>query len=203
MNVGDDKITAQSGVKIQILDEHGFTTTTYTYHKKDTNRGFETYGWYKNATRIKPATANDVFFPAGTGMYFGGKTGYSIQTSGEVLTTEQTFDLIDGNKLIANPYPTPIKLTEFIMDVGEDKITAQSGVKIQILDEHGFTTSTYTYHKKDTNRGFETDGWYKNATRIKPTNDVTFQPGESMYFGGKVGYTVTFPAPKLSGEEAE
>ena len=188
----DTKVTAASGVMIQMLDKDGYGTDSYVYHKGD-SKGFKTDGWYKSTTLI--TTENDVFFPVGTGLWFGGKSGYSLRTAGEVITATQTFNLIDGNTMIANPYPAPVKLTSFIMGTGDDtKVTASTGVMIQILDKDGYGTDSYVYHKGDS-KGFKTDGWYKSTTLITTDNDVTFQPGDAMWFGGKAGYTVTIPSP--------
>ena len=190
----DTKVTASTGVKIQILDADGYKDKMYTFHKGD-SKGFKTDGWYNEANQLI-TTANDVFFPVGTGLWFGGKAGYSIRTAGEVITTAQTFDLIAGNTMLANPYPAPVKLTSFIMGTGSDtKVTASAGVKIQILDADGYKDKMYTFHKGDS-KGFKTDGWYNEANQlITADNDITFQPGDAMWFGGKAGYTVTIPSP--------
>ena len=190
----DTKITASSNIRIQVLDKDGYTTDTYAYHKGD-SKGFKTDGWYNDANQLI-TTANDVFFPVGTGLWFGGKEGYTIRTAGEVVIAAEPFTLIDGNIMLANPYPASVKLTSFIMDTGTDtKITASSNIRIQILDKDGYTTDTYAYHKGDS-KGFKTDGWYNDANQLITTdNDVTFKPGDAMWFGGKDGYTVTIPSP--------
>ena len=166
----------------------------YVYHKGD-SKGFKNDGWYNEDNQLITA-ANDVFFPVGTGLWFGGKVGYSIRTAGEVIVATQTFPLITGNKMLANPYPAPIKLTSFVMDTGTDtKITASTGVKIQTLDADGYMEEIYVYHKGDS-KGFKNDGWYNEDNQlITSENDITFQPGDAMWFGGKDGYTVTIPSP--------
>ena len=100
--------------------------------------------------------------------------------------------------MIANPYPVDIKLTAFVMDVGADTVKASDGVKIEILNENGYTDVDYIYHKGDKTKGYTTDGWYRGKNLIKDTNDVTFKPGQALWFGGKAGYTVTIPAPKFN-----
>ena len=197
VNVGDDVVKTADGVKIQLLDELGFMTKTFTYHHKDSTKGYTTDGWYLGNKNIKVGDANDYFFTAGDGFWFGGKKEYSITTSGEVLRQSLPVDLIDGNKMIANPYPVAINLSEITVDVGDDVVKTADGVKIQILDELGFMVKTYTYHHKDTTKGYTTDGWYLGNKIIKATNDVTFAPGQAMWFGGKLGYKVILPAPKL------
>ena len=86
-------------------------------------------------------------------------------------------------------------MTQIEVDTGTDtKVTASSNVRIQILDPDGYNLTSYFYHKGDS-KGFKTDGWYEGTTLITTDNDVTFQPGDSMWFGGKDGYSVTIPSP--------
>ena len=185
--------TSAGAVSIQILDNYGQTTTTYSYYKG--GRGaYATEGWYNGTTRI--TADNDITFAPGTGLWMKGADGYTFTTSGEVLFDDVTCQLRSGLIMLANPYPMDVKLTN-LKPAGFN--TSAGAVSIQILDNYGQTTTTYSYYKGG--RGaYATEGWYNGTTRITADNDVTFVSGDGLWVKGADGYTLTF---SLNSETAE
>ena len=113
--------------------------------------------------------------------------------------TDQTFPLIVGNKMIANPFPVGIKLTELVLDLAEDAKVLGT-VNIQLLNENGFKDKLYKYYKGGS-KGFKTEGWYDDDdnTLITSDNDVTFPAGQALWFASpSADYTVTIKAPKFN-----
>ena len=180
--------TSNGAVQIQLLNSQGKTTDTYKYYKG--GRGaYATEGWYNGTTLI--TAENNVTFAPGTGLWVYGTDGYTLQTSGEVLTSSTTVQLCTGFRMVGNPYPTGLKLTS-IVPAGFQ--TSNGAIQIQVLNSVGKTTATYKYYKGG--RGaYATDGWYDGATRITADNDVTFDPGVALWVYGADGYTLTFTSP--------
>ena len=187
-------------LKIQLLDENGYTTQGYKYYKGMTRGAFTTDGWY-DMTKGGIITAdNDPVFKNGQGLWLGSPAGVKMTTAGGVLKDSQQFELIAGNQMIANPFPVAVKLLDLVLDGTAKTAEKIDGkIQIQILDANGYTSQAYKYYKGMTRGAFTVDGWYDltNGGMVTPDNNPSFPAGTALWFGGIDGATVTFPAPKF------
>ena len=170
--LGADKMTTtENTVQLQTLNEGGKGGTVYTYHKGEDpdDRYFSQPGWYQNRNKVGTSKAPDQFYPEGTGLWVSGPaTAIKFQTSGEVELDTVNTDLVSGYRLVANPYPTTIKLTN-IIPTGVDKMTTtENTVQIQTLNTEGKGGTVYTYHKGEDpdDRYFSQPGWYQNRNKV-------------------------------------
>ena len=188
-------------LKIQRLNKDGYANETYQYFSNQGSRSkYKVDGWYDMSDDTLITKDNDVFFPAGEGFFMGGNDAYKLTSSGEVLTGDvTTIYEEDGNMVLANPFPVPLKLLDIVLDVnGASKVNGD--LKIQRLNKDGYAIETYQYFTNQGSRSkYKIDGWYDMATDTLMTteNQPTFKAGEALFFGGKTGYKVTFKAPTL------
>ena len=193
---GADKHTSTENLlQLQILDPSGVASANYVYHKGDTTRAYKNFdGWYYGTTAIKPE--NDVFFPVGTGFWVSGTEALTITTSGEVVQDSLQCDLVDGFRLVANPFPVVTKLTNVIPSGAEKHTSTENLLQLQILDPSGVASANYVYHKGDTTRAYKNyDGWYYGTTAIKPENDVEIPAGASVWVSGNTSLKLTVVTP--------
>ena len=196
---GADTFTDKGGniVQIQLLDGNGGSgDRVYGYHKGEATSGRGSYpegdGWY-NAGKEKLIGNKDIFLPEGMGLWVNGKSAsFKIQSSGEVELDTVQKDLTSAFCLIANPYPTDIKISQ-IEITGADTFTDKGGnvVQIQILDENGSSGDrVYGYHKGEATSGRgsypDGDGWYNaGKEKLVGDKDITIPAGTAMWVNGK------------------
>ena len=187
-------------IDLQLLGPNGVGIANYTYHQGDTNRSYKKGdGWYVGSTLITAGDENDVFLPSGIGLWMSGKTNYKFTSSGEVAMDTQQYELVDGYRLVANPYPTDIKLSQLVPAGAETFTVADDNyIDLQVLGPSGVGIANYTYHKGDTNRSYKKgDGWYVGSTLITPgdENDATIPAGSSLWMSGRNNYTISVVTP--------
>ena len=187
-------------LRIQLLDAHGYTTQEYQYYKGMTRGAHKIDGWYDINNGVIITADNDPLFKNGQGLWLGSPAGVKLTTAGGVLKDSQCYELIDGNTMIANPFPVAVKLLDLVLD-GTAKTAEQipGTIRIQLLDAHGYTTQEYQYYKGMTRGAHKIDGWYdiNNGSIVTEDNNPSFAAGQALWFGGIDGATVTFPAPQF------
>ena len=176
-------------INVQLLDASGNMTASYSYYKGGTGKR-ATEGWYQGMTLI--GEANNVPLPAGTGLWIKGAAGLSIQTSGQVLNADLRCDLIDGFRLLGNPFAADTTLTKLVPSGIGDK--SLGVINVQLLDASGNMTASYSYYKGGTGKR-ATEGWYQGMTLITADNDVSIPVGSSVWVKGATGLGLTFKVP--------
>ena len=191
--IGADEFSVSKDniVEIQLLKPNGSTDKVYGYHKGDTNRSFKNKGdgWF-NDSNERCVDDKDVFIPLGQGLWVNGKSvNYKFVSSGEVEQDTVQDDLTANFRMLSNPYPTDIKISQ-IEVTGDDEFSVSKDniVEIQLLKPNGSTDKVYGYHKGDTNRSFKNkgDGWFNDSNeRCVDDKDVTIPAGTAMWVNGK------------------
>ncbi len=186
VGIGDKSLGV---INVQFLDANGTTTAAYGYYKGGTGKR-ATEGWYQGMTLI--TAENDVPIATGTGVWVKGAAGLSLQTSGQVYTADVPCDLIDGFRLLSNPFSSDTSLTKLIpTGIGDKSLGV---INVQFLDANGTTTAAYGYYKGGTGKR-ATEGWYQGMTLITTENDVTIPAGSGVWVKGAAGLGLTFKAP--------
>ena len=192
-------------LNIQLLNKNGFMDKSYSYYKGQGSRTKHPVdGWYDEDTGliISEENENIPFFEKGTGLWVSGLESFKMTVSGEVVKTPlaTTFDE-DGSKLIANPFPVAVKLTDMVFDIGETaKVSGE--LNIQLLNKNGFMDKSYSYYKGQGSRTkHPVDGWYDEDTGLiiseENENIPVFTAGVALWVSALEGWSVTIPAPKL------
>ena len=105
---------------INLIDEIGNTLKSYSWASqgRGTNK---TWGWEENGTRVD----DTVVFGRGVGLLFTAETaGDTVKSSGEVnLSCVTDSETVAGLNIIANPFPTSLKLNTL-------KITTAAGGEV-------------------------------------------------------------------------
>ena len=176
-------------ITIQTLDENGGSLDTYKYYKGGSLK-YKTEGWYFGTDRI--TADNDVTFDVGDGLWVAGLEGVTFTTSGEVVQQNIDCELIEGSRMLCNPYPCDIKLTQISLHNLPDKVLGS--ITIQTLDENGGSLDTYKYYKGGSLK-YKTEGWYFGTDRITEENDVTFASGDGLWVAGLANVILRFNKP--------
>ena len=195
---GADPITSSvNPVTIQTLKADGTGGDTYTYHYNDTATAYKNgNGWYDKKRKLITKEA-DVFFPVGTGLWLKGNATLKFVTSGEVLFDSVQIDLVDGYRLVGNPFAAKMQLSKIVAS-GADQITSSlNAINLQTLNVDGTGGDTYTYHLKDTATAYKNgDGWYdKKRKLITSDNEIEFSAGVSLWVKGNSSLSLRIITP--------
>lgn len=160
-----------SGFEIQVLNDLGVALKQYVWHDF-TKKKVKYYGWYNATDGIYVKDMEEpVVFPAGKGFWLNTTAetaGLKLQCSGQVITQGQVIPLSANGQMIANPYPTFVKLANVACGGYGDEIS--SGLELQILDGLGVATKQFVWHDF-TKKKVDYYGWY-NATDGKYLADM-------------------------------
>ena len=183
---GDDVYNA---VAINTIDAYGFVTATYTWTDAG-GEGWDTPNvWVDDDNNI----VENVKFAPGQGLWVNGAdTAQGLQSAGKVSKVDVAVQLQNGATLCGNPFPVSVALND-IYPTGDDVYNA---VAINLLDEYGFVTATYTWTDAG-GEGWDTpDVWVDDDNNIM--ENVTFAPGQGLWVNGASGTQyLNIPAPEL------
>ena len=174
---------------VNLIDENGDTLKTYSW--ASTGRGAnKTWGWKEGTTAVD----GSVVFGRGVGLLFTAESaGDVVKSSGEVNLSGISFaETVAGLNIIANPFPTTIKLnTVTVTSASGGEVTTGACI-INLIDENGNTLKTYSW--ASTGRGAnKTWSWKEGTTTID--NTVELAPGQAILFTAETaGDKLIFPA---------
>ncbi len=190
---------AADKVEIQTLDAYGRTDKSYMWIDY-AGEGWDESGWIDNNLGLVGdyyELVTDVTFPAGAGLWIFGADQLTIQSAGQVNTSDVTVELRAGASAIGNPFPIAVALTD-ILPVGDG---AADKVEIQTLDAYGRTDKSYMWIDY-AGEGWDESGWIDNNLGLvgdyyELVTDVTFPAGAGLWVFGAEGLSIRFPAPEL------
>ncbi len=173
INLQDIKVVGYEGenadtVNLQTLDAQGKLVDQYFWADLPDD---EIYGWL-NADEEIPT---DVEFAPGTGLWvYSADSTLSLQTAGQVPTTDIAITLRSGFTMIANGTPTSINLQDIVVSgyEGENADT----VNVQTLDAQGKLVDQYFWADLPDD---EIYGWL-NADEEIP-DDIEFSSGSGLW----------------------
>ena len=177
---------------VEILDEYGVAKEmqVYSYYK---NSFGNDDGWWNDDDEQVGEDIDDVFFPAGSGIWVTGVDGDGWNTAGQVYDADKEITLGDGKQVLANPYATGLSLANNIW-VDCDKCNGD--VIIEILDMYGVAKNLQVYSFYYNSFGND-DGWWNDDDEQvgEDIDDVVFQPGEGIFVTGVDGYKFQITSP--------
>lgn len=174
---------------INLIDENGNTLKSYSWASQGRGAN-KTWGWEERGTRVD----DTVVFGRGVGLLFTAQTAGDIfKSQGEVNLSGITFnDTVAGLNIVANPFPTTIKLNTLRVTTAADGEVGTGTCVINLIDENGNTLKSYTWASQGRGAN-KTWGWEEAGTRIDDT--VTLVPGQAILFTAQTaGDKLIFPA---------
>ena len=176
---------------VDLIDENGNTLKSYLW--ASSGRGTsKTWGWKEGGAAID----DTVVFARGAGMLFTAENaGDTFKSAGEVnldgLTVSET---VAGLNVIANPYPTTVKLNALQVTNSSDGEVTTGTCAIDIIDENGNTLKSYLW--ASSGRGTsKTWGWKESGSAID--DSVVLTAGQAVLFTAEnSGDKLIFPAQK-------
>jgi len=128
----------------------------------------------------------------GEGLWIGGKAGDTLQTAGQVGSSDVVLNLVEGNCLVANPFPVPLSINDIVFTAA-----SMYDVSLQTLTPAGLMDTMWTWNdwtiqdpQTEEFIGFWDDGSGEIST-------FELQPGEALWIGAKEGDSLRIPAPEF------
>lgn len=183
----DKEEGCEEDVKVQILNSLGMGGVTYAWY--DLNDDGEIYyGWFADDEVAK----GDVVLSPGDALWVSAPNeSYKILSSGQVPTEDVVVTLRSGNKLVANPTPISVDLTEIVVAGYDPEEGCEEDVKAQILNNVGMGGVTYAWYDLDDD-GEVYYGWFADDEVAE--GDVVIGPGEGLWVSApSTAYTLKFP----------
>lgn len=183
----DDQVTGD--IRIEKLNNAGIATETYEWMQDV--RGKED-GWYLDGEDLIGEDVDDIFIPAGEGMWVNGLDGAVLPFAGEVYTDDKSITLGDDKQMLSNPYPCDLHLARDISIVYDDQVTGD--IRIEKLNKAGIATETYEWMQDV--RGKE-DGWYLDGEDLigEDVDDIVFPSGTGLWVNGLAGAKFNITSP--------
>ena len=174
---------------INLIDELGNTLKSYSW--ASTGRGAnKTWSWKEGTTSVD----DSVIFARGVGLLFTAESaGDVVKSSGEVNLSGISFgETVAGLNIVANPFPTTIKLNTVTVTNAQGGEVGTGSCVINLIDELGNTLKSYSW--ASTGRGAnKTWSWKEGTTSID--NTVELAPGQAILFTAETaGDKLIFPA---------
>ena len=132
-------------VSVQTLDKNGSMVTKYFWY--DAVDGTDVYyGWLDFASGEFVAPG-EVKFAVGDGLWVDApSTAFKLQTSGQVMTGSAAVTLREGFKMVANPTPVAVDLTDVTVTGYDAEEGTAEEVSVQTLDKNGSMVTKYFWY---------------------------------------------------------
>ncbi len=182
-----EEVPSDKSIRLMRLDSIGNISETFVWRDAVEENIFDasasvTYkGWYKGSVK---ATAADVI-SKGEGLWVScNDDNVSIQASGKVRVKDVAFELVVGNRAIANPFPTSIKIND-ITPVLKDSTVADKSIRLMRLDSNGNISETFVWRDAveenifDASASVTYKGWYRGS--VKATDSDLLLSGDGLW----------------------
>ena len=132
-------------VSVQTLDKNGSMVKQYYWY--DAVDGSDVYYGWLDADSGDFIEAGDVLLDVGDGLWVDAPSSdFNLQSAGQVMTAAATVTLREGFKLVANPTPVAVDLTNItVTGYDEEEGTAEE-VSVQTLDKNGSMVKQYYWY---------------------------------------------------------
>ena len=174
---------------IDLIDQNGNTLTHYSWASQGRGAN-KTWGWELAGTRVD----DSVVFARGVGLLFTAQNPSDIlKSAGEVDLSAITFsETVAGLNVIANPFPTTIKMNTLTVTTSAGGEVGTGTCGIDFIDANGNTLTHYSWASQGRGAN-KTWGWELAGTRID--DSVTLAPGQAILFTAQtIGDKLIFPA---------
>lgn len=156
-------------------------TTIFVYDPNATQNPYSTYvyydgfGWYEGVSEVQDG---EVVLTKGMSVWIKDGGGGSSPVHSGTVPEEDSIDvnIVSGLNMIANPYPTELKLVDI------DISNLSDGDVIWVYDS---VYTKYTYYS-----GF---GWYEGVSEIDPETKIP--AGQGFWLHAQTAGTMTFNKP--------
>ncbi len=179
----------EGDVNVQILDSLGRGGEVYFWYDVPE---FELYGWLDGSDEL--VEDGVVTLAPGEGLWINAPgDGYGLQSAGQVPTSDVAVVLRSDFKLVVNPTPVTIDLTNVAI-TGYSEI-CEGDVNVQILDSLGRGGEVYFWYDVPE---FELYGWLDGSDEPVEVGAVTLGSGEGLWANATSSdYMVVFPGVTL------
>ena len=179
---------ADEEIYVQTLDAFGRTIASYYWYDYEED---DKYGWYDDEGEY----VEGVVIPAGEGLYvYAPDESFSLQSSGQVPTSDISVTLRFGAKHVVNSTPVEIDIQDLIVTgYSIEDGYADEEVYVQTLDAFGRTIASYYWYDYEEDDKY---GWYNDEGEL--VEAVKIAPGESVYaYSPDDSFSIVIPGATL------
>ena len=176
----DKEEGTEEEVSVQTLNKNGGRVSQYYWY--DVVDGDDVYyGWLDGASGefIEPG---DVTFDVGDGLWVDApNSDFKLQSAGQVMTAPATVTLREGFKMVANPTPVTVDLTNITVTGYDEEEGTEEEVSVQTLNKNGGRVDQYYWY--DVVDGDDVYyGWLDGASgEFIEAGDVEVGAGEALW----------------------
>ena len=167
-------------VSVQTLNKNGDMVDKYYWY--DITDGDDVYyGWLDLASGdfIEPG---EVLFDVGDGLWVDAPSSdFKLQSAGQVMTAAATVTLREGFKMVGNPTPVAVDLTDITVTGYNEEDGTEEEVSVQTLNKNGDMVDKYYWY--DVTDGDDVYyGWLDLASGdFIEAGDVEIGAGEALW----------------------
>ena len=180
---------------VQTLDKSGRSESKFFWI--DVTDGEDVYyGWLNADGDI--IEEGEMTLKVGDGLWiYAPSTSYKLQSAGQVPSSDTVTILRSGSKMVANPTPVTIDMTNIIVAGYDAEEGSEEEVYVQTLDKSGRSESKLFWI--DVTDGEDVYyGWLNADGDIIEEGDVTVGPGAGLWvYAPSTAYTLKFPGVSL------
>ena len=191
----DPEVGTEDEVYLQSLDYRGRTVAGSMYFWIDVTDGEDVYyGWLNEAGDF--VEAGDVTFAPGEGLWVHAPSAdFSLQYAGAVDMLGAAVTLREGSKLVSNPKPLDVDLTDVNVTGYDTELGTEDEVYIQSLDYRGRTVAGSMYFWIDVTDGEDVYyGWLNEEGDFIAEGDKILVAGEAIWVNAPSSdFKIVFP----------
>ena len=167
-------------VSVQTLNKNGGMVNQYLWY--DATDGSDVYYGWMDAATGDFVEAGDVKFNVGDGLWVDSPSAdFKLQTAGQVMSASAAVTLREGFKMVANPTPVAVDLTDITVTGYDEEDGTAEEVSVQTLNKNGGMVNQYLWY--DATDGSDVYyGWMDAATGdFVEAGDVEVGAGEALW----------------------
>ena len=193
----DKEEGTEEDVSVQTLNKNGGRVKQYYWY--DVVDGTDVYyGWLDGSTGDFVAPG-EVKFDVGDGLWvYAPNSDFGLQTAGQVMAASATVTLREGFKMVANPTPIAVDLTDITVTGYDEEEGTEEDVSVQTLNKNGGRVDQYYwYDVVDGNDVYY--GWLDGATSdFIEVGDVEVGAGAALWvYAPSTDYKLVLPGVTL------
>ena len=184
-------------VSVQTLDKNGSRVNFYYWY--DAVDGSDVYYGWLDADSGEFIKSGDVTIAVGDGLWVDAPSSdFKLQSAGQVMSASAAVTLREGFKMVGNPTPVAVDLTDItVTGYNEEEGTAEQ-VSVQTLDKNGSRVNFYYWY--DAVDGSDVYyGWLDaDSGEFIEEGDVEVGAGEALWVDApSTDFTLVLPGVTL------
>ena len=193
----DKEAGSEEEVFVQTLNKNGGREDLYLWY--DVTDGDDVYYGWLNFKTEEFITAGQVKLNVGDGLWVNAPSSdYKLQSAGQVMSASATVTLREGFKMVGNPTPVAVDLTDIFVTGYNPEDGTEEDVSVQTLNKNGGRDDLYLWY--DVTDGDDVYyGWLDFKTEeFVGEGEVEVGAGEALWtYAPNTSFSLVLPGVTL------